>query len=286
MCKKVLIAALAVVVALAVVKGTWLASHVRFRCDQWKTWVQESVTPEEEIARLRLEVDNLAREDEKHFDKVARLAVDVEKQEKQVARLRQDVSTRKERLRGMKTSLAGEAEFVNYSGARVSRADLQSEYELAGASFLADEARLRSKEKQLASQRQLFERSKKELSELRKVRQEMKTELQQLETALAEERQAQAQEANTIDDAGYRRIRADLERTRDRINVLKEKRKLKGEVRGTILRSAEDREQKAKLLKELDAEDAATDGKKTDHPADHPKEEPKKEEPKKEEPKK
>jgi len=253
MCKKVLIAALAVVVALAVVKGTWLASHVRCWKAQFTRAIEDRVSPEHEIARLRAELDNLAQEDDKHFDKVARQIVAVQKLENQVGRLRQEVSARKDRLRVMKASLAGEAELVTYNNSRVARAELQSEFDLVGASFLAEQARLRSMEQQLSSQRQMMERNKKELSELRKVRQEMKTELQQLETALAEERQAQAREENTLDDASYRRIRADLERTRDRINVLRQKRILKNDVRGPILRTEEDREAKAKLHKELDA---------------------------------
>ena len=58
----------------------------------------------------------------------------------------------------------------------------------------------------------------------------MLNELQRLETALAEERQAQAASRSTIDDAGYLKIQADMESVRDRIEILKESRKLRGEL--------------------------------------------------------
>jgi hypothetical protein len=51
----------------------------------------------------------------------------------------------------------------------------------------------------------------------------------ELETALAEERQAQATSESTIDDSNYRQIRKDMDSVRDKINVLKKKRELRGE---------------------------------------------------------
>ncbi len=52
MFKKVLIATVAVVFGLAVVKGTWLGSHL---CLKWKNataWAKKQVKPETEIERL------------------------------------------------------------------------------------------------------------------------------------------------------------------------------------------------------------------------------------------
>ena len=50
MCKKVLIAAAAVVVGLVVVKGTWLGSHLRMNACKVGNYVKSSVPPEDEIA--------------------------------------------------------------------------------------------------------------------------------------------------------------------------------------------------------------------------------------------
>jgi hypothetical protein len=247
MCKKVLIATLAVVVGLAVVKGTWVASHVRCWKAQFRQAIEDRIPPEQEIARLRMELDNLAREDDKHFDRVARQAVAVEKLEAKVARAKKDLGERESRIRAMKTSLAGDARKVNFKGNEVDRNDLQAELRLSAAAFQADEATLKSLEQQLSAKKQAYELNRKKLAELKLARQQMQTELQRLETALVEERQAQAQEANTLDDAEYIKIHKGIDSLRDKISVMKHKRTLKGEVRGPVRAAEERREQETRI---------------------------------------
>jgi hypothetical protein len=247
MCKKVLIATLAVVVALAVVKGTWVASHFRLWKQQLKASMRNKISPEQEIARLRMEVEALTREDDRHFDRVARQAVAVENLEKQVARLEKDLGERETRIRDMRTSLTGENEFVTYKGTRYSRTDLQSELRLAAAAFQADELTIQSKKQQLTAKKQAYELNRKKLAQLKLERQKMLTELQQLETALAQERQAQANEANTLNDGNYIKLRKEMDSIRDRIKVMQHKRDLKREVQGPVRANEERQEQDAKI---------------------------------------
>jgi len=225
MCKKVLIAALAVVVGLAVVKGTWIGSHLRLRCSNARHWMETQVPPETEIARLRMELLNLAREDDKYYDKVARMAVDVDNREKALGKTRVNLGKEEARIRKIKDELNEGVEFVVFEGLRVSRGDLRN----SAIAFKNAEENLKSKEANLEARKRHLALERKKLSELRNKRDEMATELQRLETALAEERQAQAASESTIDDSGYRQIRKDMDSVRDRINVLKKKRELKGE---------------------------------------------------------
>jgi len=249
MCKKVLIAAVAVVVALAVVKGTWLGSHIRLWRQNFQTAVRDRFPPEQEIQRLRMELENLSREDEKHFDKVARLAVEVTKLERQVAQLKKDVDAEEPKIRAMKSSLTGKDEFVNYNGGRYSREDLRMTLRIKAQAFQAAEETLHSKESELASKRQIYDLNRKRLSELKLVRQQMATELQRLETDLAEQRHAQAREAATLDDAGYLKIRKDMDSIRDRIEFIKKKHELKTQVNGNgaVQVDQERREKEAKI---------------------------------------
>jgi chromosome segregation ATPase len=241
MCKKVLIAAVAVVVALAVVKGTWLGSHLRVWKKSFREAVAERVTPEHEIARLRLELDNLGKADDKYYDQVAREIVAVGKADKQVAKLKADLDERAGRIKAMKASLDGNDQLVTFNGSRYSKDEMQAQLRLSAESFRVDEQTLRSKEQQLAAMKQQLEMNKKTLASLQLKRQEMATELTKLETALQEERTAQAQQRNTIDDANYLRIRKDLDTLKDRIDVLKTKRELKGEANGGPVRATEQR---------------------------------------------
>ncbi len=249
MCKKVLIAAVAVVVALAVVKGTWLGSHIRLWRQNFQSAVRNRIPPEQEIQRLRMELDNLARDDDKHFDRVARQSVEVSKLERQVAQLKKELDAEEPKIRAMKSSLTGKEEEVSFNGGRYSRDALRTALRIKAQAFQATEERLHSKESELASKRQIYDLNLKKLSELKLVRQQMLTELQRLETALAEERHAQAREAATLDDAGYQKIRKDMDSIRDRIEFIKTKHQLKTQVNGSgsVQVDQERREKEAKI---------------------------------------
>jgi chromosome segregation ATPase len=225
MFKKVLIATLAVVFGLAVIKGTWLGSHLRLKYNRARAWVEDRIPPEQEIARLRMELDNLAKDDEKFFDKVARMAVDVERRESEIARMRTNLGKQEARIRKLKGELGENVEFVLFEGSRITRGDLRNN----AIAFKNAEENLKSKEALLEAKKQKLALERKKLGELSNKRAEMATELQKLETALAEERQAQAASESTIDDSGYRKIRKDMDSVRDRINLLKKKRELRGE---------------------------------------------------------
>jgi chromosome segregation ATPase len=243
MFKKVLIAALAVVVGLAVVKGTWLGSYMRFNCTKIRHWAEERIPPEQEIQRLRMELATLARDDDRFYDKVARMAVDVEKQEAEVARLRTNLSREESHIRTLKAAATENAAVEDRDNG--SRAELR----IRALAFKNAEESLKSKEGALAARKKHLALERKKLAELQSKRDQMSTELQRLETALAEEREAQAASESTIDDSSYRRMRKDIDSIRDRINVLKKKRELRGEFNPSV--GAKESEQDAQADKYL-----------------------------------
>jgi len=248
MCKKIVIAALAVGLGLAVVKGTWVGSHLRMRANKVFTSVKQSIPPEQEISRLKMELQTLSREDDQHYDKVARMIVKVDRFDKEVVDLRAKLKVEEARLAKLHEELSGNREYVMHSGYRYTKEDLRSE----ALTFKTTEDNLKSKEENLKAQQKHLALEKQKLTQLRTIREEMATELQRLETSLAEERHAQAASESTIDDAGYRRIRKEMDSVRERIEVLKKKRELKGEFRVTTKNEqTRDRETKAdKYLQE------------------------------------
>ncbi|MFM7149532.1 MAG: hypothetical protein ACKO23_06785 [Gemmataceae bacterium] len=227
MFKKILIAGLGLVVGLGVVKGTWIGSHLRMKAHRVRTWAEERIPPEQEIARLRMELRTLEKDDDKHYDQVARMAVQVEKMEREVSQLRVNLSKEELRIRKIREELAGKTEFVVHDGIRYSKDDLRTD----AMAFQSAEENLKSKDDNLQAKRKHFGLERKKLNELRSVRESMAADLQRLETALAEERHAQAASQSTIDDTGYQKLRQDMESVRDRIEVLKKNRELRGEIR-------------------------------------------------------
>jgi hypothetical protein len=247
-----LVAALAVLAAVVVIGGRKLTSYCRYGTSQARTWFENNIPPEQEIARLRMELNNLARDDGRYFEKVARQGVEVEKMEKRVATLREKLGAEEGRIRAMKGSLIGEGEFVTYNGGRYSRTNLQAELRVSAGRFQAEEATLQSMQDQLSAKKQAYELNRKKLSELKLARQKMATELQQLETSLAKERQAQAESENTLDEASYLRIRKEMDAIGTRIRVMTKERELKNEVNSPIRSDEKKRDDDAKLDKYLD----------------------------------
>jgi septal ring factor EnvC (AmiA/AmiB activator) len=242
MSKKVLIAAAAIVVALIVVKGTWLGSHLRMNACKVGNYLKSSVAPEDEIERLKMEVKNLQKDDDKHVHNVACLAVGLDKMEREVAKLKANLVLAEGRIRQARKEM-GDSTFVVFGGSRYTRDDLR----LDAQAFKTAEDNLASKEETIVAKRRHLTLEKKKLSELQTTRNQMSNELQRLETALAEERHAQAANESSIDDAGYRKIRKDMESVRDRVNILKKSRELRGELR---VPQADDR--KTQQTKETD----------------------------------
>jgi hypothetical protein len=224
-----LIAALAVVVGLAVVKGTWIGSHLRLNVSKARAWAKQQVTPEQEIARLRMELRNLEQDDDKHYDKVAKMAVRVANLEREVSRLKANLGKQETRISKLRDDLNAAKEFVVHDGSKYTKDDLRSD----ALAFKTAEDNYKSKEANLNAQKKHLTLETKKLTELRTTREQMATDLQRLETALAEERHSQAASESTIDDAGYQKLKKDMDSVRDRIEVLKKKRELRGETRIT-----------------------------------------------------
>jgi len=252
MCKKLLIAAVAVLIGVVAVKGTRLGSYMKVWRQRASTWAEKQVSPETEIARLRAEIENLQNEDRHLYDQVAKQLVDLENREKDVADLQAKLDKQENRIRAMFAALksAEKEEFVVYDGTRYPREELQDEVRTYASEFKSAEANLKSKEAQLRAFRKTVEFNRKKLKELERTRRDMATELTKLETTLSEERLAQAQAQGTlrVDDSHHSRLRGDLNSLRNRIREMQKVRELRGEsVSGPVRAAEEAKEKKAEI---------------------------------------
>jgi len=250
--KKVLIAAIAVVVALVVINFTRLGSHIKLWKHQLGVAIQAQIPPEQEIARLKMELDNLGKEDEKHFHKVATQVVEVQNMEKEVAALIKQKNDRAASIMAMREAMKGDAKFITYADQKFAREKFMESYRTAGASFLTFEEYVSSKEDILATRQKSLEANKKKLLELKTEREKMRADLERLQLAIEQERQAQAEAANAPDDAHYLRIRSQMEEVSNKIRVEQQKRMLKGEVDTPVRAAEQKKEQDAALERSLD----------------------------------
>jgi chromosome segregation ATPase len=270
MCKKVLIAAVAVVAGLAVVSSTRLGSYARLKWQRATSWCKKQIPLEDQIARLRIELNDLQKDDDKHFDKVARQEVEVARRERELTALKADVAKQEAFIRQMRQDLASakarEEEFVTVAGSRYSLADVQEQIRTDFVAFEAAEQRMKSREAQLKSLKRSLAVNKQKLKTLEKAREEMKNDLIRLETALAEQRTASAQSSVVVDDSKYSRLRKEIEDIRDEIAVREHKLKLRGQsTRGPIKAAQEAKERESKLDRAIDARFGNSGDKKIAH---------------------
>jgi hypothetical protein len=172
MCKKLgLIATLAVVAAVFVIGGKNVCSRIRYWRQQLRTAVEERIPPEQEIARLRMELNNLDRADGRQFETVARQGVQVEKLEQKVKAFEEKVAKEDSRLRAMLRSLDGNSKQVSYNGREYPRDELKKELRLSAPSFQAEEEHLKSLKAQLSAKKQHYELNRGKLMKLKSQRQ-------------------------------------------------------------------------------------------------------------------
>lgn len=247
MCKKVTIAALAVAVGLLVVSFTKVGSHLRVWKRDLVHRLEKQIPPEQEIARLKLDLDNLAKEDDRYFDLVATQRVDTRKLDAQLETMKKDLKTREARIVAMQASLENKDKLVTYEGEQIERTKLLEEARRRAASFQIAEQTFKSKEEQLALKKQILNDNEAKLARMKLEREELRTELVRLETSLMQERQAQAAEHKTIDAPGYIRLSDDLSKVKTTIETMKEKRVLKAEGANPIRAIEQKKEQEAAI---------------------------------------
>jgi len=247
MCKKLLIAALAVVVGVGVVSGTRLGSHLRLKWNKAQAYLKEQVPLSEEIERLKMEVSNLNLEDERYFDQVARQERQVTKLKEKVNKARQALTTQETYIKTMRQALAEEGQFVVYNGSRYDRKFAEADVRNEALRFLADEKLVKADEDNLTILEQTLTANKAKLNGLKIKRKEMETQLLVLERELAQQR-LKEQSNLVIDDGRYGRINKEIEELRERFALMKTKSDLRGEAERGSIRAQEERKAEAQKV--------------------------------------
>jgi len=260
MFKKVLIAALAVVVGLAVVSQTKIGSHFRLWLKNGRGWMARQVTPETEIKRLRMEVERLEKEDGAYFDKVARQRLEVKERESKLTKDQTDLATLKTRISDLRVvfqeAKKNDLKFVSYKDlSEVALTDVEKQIGMDFERYKPLKASVESQASFLTSLKTSLAQNEEKLFGLQKTRQEMLTQLQNLENELAELKQAKSCQACVLDDSNYGKVQKDIEALKQRLALEKVKLSLKGSMgKGPIEQAEDARTKKVQQEKDLDAE--------------------------------
>jgi DNA repair exonuclease SbcCD ATPase subunit len=256
MCKKVWIAALAVVIGLVAV-SPMLRSYLRVWRNDTTTWLKKQETLEHKIKRLRSDLTQLANDDKRHFDLVARQIVEAKEIEKDVATQKVALAKEKTRLQAMRAALKGTAEdvqTVSYSGESFPRATFTRELETDFDAYQAAVNALASRENELANLKATLAANRQKVSELKRRRTEMAQAIDQLERDLAQQRLAESRNCRSIKEADYSRMDQDIKEARRELEVRKTSTELEGQgTQGTVRAAEAAQAEKAKRQRDMDA---------------------------------
>jgi len=250
MCKKFLIAGVAVVLGLMVVKKTEVGSHLRALWRDGKSFVQNSIPIDSEIERLRGEIERLDSVYRNQFDPVAQEMVSVENLRKEIAEIEKRLDTEKTNIQTMKRDLESGAVKITYGDVTYPRERIERDLARRFAAFQTCETGLKAKKDLLEAKEDKLSQARNRLEQMKNAKAEMQAELARLEAEYEGVKVAQVKSDFRIDDSELTRIKASMAHLQDRVKD--EKNKL--ELAGQFLTSPVKVEKTAKrdLIKEID----------------------------------
>jgi chromosome segregation ATPase len=182
MCKKLLVAAVAIVVGLSVVKHTQLGSLLHVWWRDARTTMEKQIPPEVQIKQLHVEIDKIDRDIRKNLGKLADAEVDCQFLEKQVAILHADQKQLKEDILGLEKLLDSKTEKVVFNGLTYRTKELTRKLDFAVTQYNTRKSALKAKEQLLADKKLTLEAARERLNAMRDQKEQLRVIASRLET--------------------------------------------------------------------------------------------------------
>jgi len=261
MLKKLLIAAAAVLVGLAVVTSpTWVGSLLRTKVGNATVWMKHQVAPETQIEMLRNDLARLDPELKKHFSDLAQEMVTVDSLRKDVSTLEARLAEKKKTILTYKEDLASGKEFVVYGDNRYPRERVKRELAREFDGYKAAEENLKAKRELLGQKEEGLSAAREQLKAMQVARETLTSEVARLEAEIKKVRVAQTRSRFQLDDSSLSRIKVGIEELRKRVDVEKKKLELEAEYTNAPI-PAGDRVKEKDLIKDIDAHFNSDSGK-------------------------
>jgi len=219
MCKKIGIAALAVVAGLFILNNTRLGSYGWTAYSKAKKSVKAQVPLEFELERVRQQVALLMPDMKQNLSKVAEEIVSIENMKEEVVVIKTNLNKQKEKVRVMTDELKSGNERVSFEGRTCSRTRLAEKLAADLRSCQVCEDELNVKEQMLENRERALESERAKLASMRQQRQELEVRISKLEADLKAIRLAQTKSKFQIDDSRLSQIKQSLADIQQRLRV-------------------------------------------------------------------
>jgi chromosome segregation ATPase len=252
MLKKLLIAAVAVLVGLIVVKKTDVGSYARVWLKNARACASRQVPVETEIERLRDEVARIGADSKSHYSAIAEEMVAVDNLKKEIVTHEANLGRQKKNILALKEDLASGNEYVVYGDTRYSRDRVKAQLARDFEAYKAAEANLAAKRKLLEARESTLTAAKEQMRAMQEARRDLEVELARLEAEYKTVRVAQTKSKFHLDDSELSRIKEGVAKLRDRVKVEQTTLALQADFSGGPIPVTE-RVKEKDLLKDIDA---------------------------------
>jgi chromosome segregation ATPase len=202
MCKKLLIAAVALVVGLLVVRHTSLGSLIQVWWKDARAHVERQIPPEVQIKQLGVEIDKIDKDIKKNLSNLAAQEVECQMLEEKVVALRASQKQLKEDVSEMEKLLtAPRTERVSFNGVTYRTAELTRKLDSAATLYKNRKAEVAAKEQLLADKKRTLEAAHQRISAMRDQKEQLRVTVARLETRLETLRLKQMEAKVDLDDS-------------------------------------------------------------------------------------
>jgi chromosome segregation ATPase len=218
MCRKVLVAAVAVVVGLFLVKKTELGSLMHVWWKDARANLERQVPPEVQIKQLKNEIAQIDKDIQKNLGRLAKQEADYEALEKQVATLRGRQEERKTNIRTMIGKLRDEGtQRVSFNGRDYRRSELARKLDSTVSLLESKKEQLKGMENLLQSKKRTLEVSRQRIDEIYNQKEDLTTLVAKLETQVEVLKLKQTESAVQLDDSHLGRCKDLISRIERRL---------------------------------------------------------------------
>jgi hypothetical protein len=183
MCKKLLIAAVALVVGLSVVKHTSLGSLLHVWWKDARASVEKQIPPEVRIKQLGVEIDKIDREIKKNLSVLAAKEVECQMLEEKVTAQRAGQTQLKADISAMEKLLDNpRTERVAFNGTTYRTPELARKLDSAVRMYTAHKVDLKGKEELLAKKKETLDQAHQYISKMRDEKERLRVDVARLET--------------------------------------------------------------------------------------------------------
>jgi chromosome segregation ATPase len=221
MCKKLILAAVAILVGTAVVKHTSVGSLAQVWWRDAKQAVERAVPPEVQIKRLANEVSKIDADIKQNLSRLAQQEVDTQKLDDEVASLKDKQVSLRADISAMTKALESGTERVSFNGKSLRPATAAHKLDVATQNYERQKAELKSKESLLTTKREGLEAAHARIAEMSSQKEQLRTTVGELEAQLQLVRlNATRNNANVeLDDSQVARCKQLASEIRERLAV-------------------------------------------------------------------